>query len=276
MARPLGEFGGGIVEGNVLHVGLDGTVGKGECADEGEGVEVFADIGLVARAADLVGDDPKRIDAQIAGQAGDAPGGVDAAGAGLDDDEHGVDGAGGAAPEVLEPGDHVEDDGLLLAEQEVGDEHAQDGVLGAHASGAGATDGAHLQEVDAPVGDGKARGDVVDARIELEHTAVLARAGAGALLDQVFHLDDGRDLGGEVGWEAEGVGQGGVGVGVDGIDLVPALGEGIGQEAGEGGFADAPFAGDGDLLHVVAPQVIGWGSGPVADPSVLCRLQGRV
>ena len=131
----------------------------------------------------------------------------------------------------------------------MGDQRFEQGVFRAEAAGAAPADRPQPQQPHPAVGDAEALGDVVHLGVQLEPAADRARLRARTLVNQRLHLGDRFELGVHCGCEAKRQTQVACRVGVDGDDVLAALGVYVGKQGGQRGFADAPLPGDSDFRH---------------------------
>ena len=151
---------------------------------------------------------------------------------------------------MFDAGLHVHHDHLVAGEHHVGDERPQQGAFGADAPGPAFLDAAQTHELDVVEPCGKRLGQVVHLGIELEKAAHGTGLGFGALEDQVFHFGDRGDLMGA--FDAQRRRQVGIGIRIDGQDVLARIVERAYEKGRKSGFADTAFAADRDF-HAWVP-----------------------
>ncbi len=207
---------------------------------------------LIFRAGDLVGNGANIAKADLLGHPEDPSGTVDRCLPRLDNDQHGIDAASGGPAEVLDAGFQVHHEGLVLVKDQVLDKGSKQDAFRTGAPGASLLNGTENEQRNSLVAVGAGVGDVRHLGVHLEHLAVLLHLGAGSLLDEGLPLGDGDDLPAVIGGDAQGGGQTGGRVGIDGQHPASLPSHQQGQGGRQCGLADAALAGDCDFQSIEA------------------------
>ncbi|OPZ66465.1 MAG: hypothetical protein BWY83_02877 [bacterium ADurb.Bin478] len=115
---------------------------------------------------------------------------------------------------MLHTGFHIHDQGLILIQDQISDQSAEEHALRTGTAAAASIDGAQHDQRDAAVMECKTVGYIADLRIQAKDLSILLDLGAGALLDQRHLFGDRHDLLLLLQRNAEGGGEIGIRIGV--------------------------------------------------------------
>ena len=173
---------------------------------------------------------------------------------------------------MLQTGLHVHDDHVVPAENQAGQQGLEHHVLRAHTAAAAGIHGAHDQQLDAVYVLCQLVGQVGNLRVELiEGVAVV---GAGALLGKLLHLGDGDDGVDLLLAQPQGKPQIGVRIHIRRQHRASLGGVEPRQGRGQGGFAHAALARDGNL-HIRCPARRAWPRCARSSCRPACRCPAR-
>ena len=157
----------------------------------------------------------RRCQANVIGQFFDLGGSAQAAAGRFDDDDHGIDEIHRRPAQVLDPGVHIQDQHIVLAEQQVGEQRLEHGAFGADTARAADVHRAHFQQAHVCDACTLKRSGISSTRgLMVKKPPTVPGLGPGAFLDQCVHLSDRVEPGAQLRRETQCAGQAGRRVGV--------------------------------------------------------------
>ena len=210
---------------------------------------MLADERFVLGAARLVPHQVDPLDPQLRGQPANLLRRAQAAQPRLDDDDERIHRSRRPPAQMLHTGLHIEDQGLILPQQQVGHQRLEQRALRTNAARPAAAHRAQPQQPDALMRHAEPLRDVIHLRVELEPAADRARLRAGAFIDQRLHLRNRLQRLVQFGRQAKRQPQVARRVGVNRDDIETALRVDIRQQRRQRGLADAALSRDGNFGH---------------------------